>query len=165
MRKIFLSKNISLNMPKNMLISLKNCKNRQRLGALPPDPLVSGGWGLRFQTPTSVILRCAFFSLHMPTKAKKSFGLNQTTYFLVIIAGVHQAFGVVKSMLYFVCHNYGIYNHRFQFFSFVPPTHFALAPPLTTRRILLPFYPTLIRRQKKAVTEASASSSDETDGI
>jgi len=49
-RKIFLSRNLSSNMPRNVLISLKNCKNCQTLGrqsrppclqrlrALPPDP-------------------------------------------------------------------------------------------------------------------------------
>jgi len=29
-------------MPKSVLFLLKNCKNRQNLGALPPDPLASG---------------------------------------------------------------------------------------------------------------------------
>jgi len=37
--------------PKNVLFSLKNCKNRQTLEAQPPDPRTSGGWGLRLQTP------------------------------------------------------------------------------------------------------------------
>jgi len=60
-------------MPKNMLFSLKNCKNRQMLGALPSDSLASGCWGLLPQTPTSVILLCKFFSLHLPTRSD-SFG-------------------------------------------------------------------------------------------
>jgi len=30
-------------MPKNVLFSLKNCKNRQTLRALLPDPFASGG--------------------------------------------------------------------------------------------------------------------------
>jgi len=38
-------------MPKNMLFSLENCKNRQTSGALPPDPLSSGVWGLSLQNP------------------------------------------------------------------------------------------------------------------
>jgi len=33
-------------MLKNALF-LKNRKNRRALGAPPPDPLASGGWGLR----------------------------------------------------------------------------------------------------------------------
>jgi len=37
-------------MPKNALILLKNRKNRRALGALPPDPLASGGWGFSPQT-------------------------------------------------------------------------------------------------------------------
>jgi len=53
---------------KNVLFSLKNCKNRQKLEALPPDPLASGGWEIRPQTPTSIILHCDFFSLHLLTK-------------------------------------------------------------------------------------------------
>jgi len=54
-------------MPKSVLFSLKNCKHRQTLGALSPDPLASGGWALSPQTLTSVILHCEFFSLHLPT--------------------------------------------------------------------------------------------------
>jgi len=38
-------------MPKNALFLLKNRKNRRALGAPHPDPLASGGWGLRTQTP------------------------------------------------------------------------------------------------------------------
>jgi len=36
------------NMHKNtlFLLKLKYCKNRQVLGASPPDPLASGGWEL-----------------------------------------------------------------------------------------------------------------------
>jgi len=37
------SRNLSLNMPKNALFLLKNCKNRRALGCLPPTPLASGG--------------------------------------------------------------------------------------------------------------------------
>jgi len=40
-------------MPKNALLLLKNRKNRRALGAPPPDPLASGGWGLRLQTPAT----------------------------------------------------------------------------------------------------------------
>jgi len=40
-------------MPKNVLFSLKNCKNRQTLRALLPDP-------------TSVILHCKFFFCTCP---------------------------------------------------------------------------------------------------
>jgi len=43
MIKIFLSRNLSLNMPKNVLFLLKNCKNRQTLWVLPTGPLASGG--------------------------------------------------------------------------------------------------------------------------
>jgi len=37
--------------PKYALFLLKNRKNRRALGARPPDPLASGGWGLCPQTP------------------------------------------------------------------------------------------------------------------
>jgi len=50
---MFQSRNLSLNMPKNALFLLKNCKNRRALGAPPPDPLASGGWGIRPQTPVT----------------------------------------------------------------------------------------------------------------
>jgi len=33
-------------MPKIAIFLLKNRKNPQALGAPPPDPLTSGGWGL-----------------------------------------------------------------------------------------------------------------------
>jgi len=96
-------------MPKNMLISLKNCKNRQTL------------WGAAVQTPISVILHCKFFFLHLPHKSQT---LSKSTkipnYFLVIILGVHQAFVVEKlcCILYATVTDYGNYSHRFQFFSF-----------------------------------------------
>jgi len=81
-------------MPKNVLFSLKNCKNRQTLMALPPDPLTSGGWEIRPQTPTLVIFHCKLFTLHLSTRID-SFGIDQKVLrVLVIIAGVHQAFGV-----------------------------------------------------------------------
>jgi len=40
-------------MPKNILFMLKNCKNRQALGAPPPppDPLTSDIWGLQSTNP------------------------------------------------------------------------------------------------------------------
>jgi len=77
-------------MPKNVLFSLKNCENRQAL------PLDSGGWGLRPQTPTPVILHYKFCSLHMST-CSDSFGIDQKAWnVLGIIAGVHQAFDVKK---------------------------------------------------------------------
>jgi len=86
-----------------VLFSLKSCKNHQTLGALASDLLASGGWELRPQTLTSVFLHCDFFSLHLPTN-HKLMESNKRPYFLVIIAEMHQAFGVEKNMLYFVCH-------------------------------------------------------------
>jgi len=89
-------------MLKNVLFLLKNCKNRQTLRALPPDPLASGGWRIR-PRPPSVILHWKFFSLHLDTRSN-SFGIDQKVlYVLVIIAGVHQAFGKEKIMLHFLC--------------------------------------------------------------
>jgi len=88
---VFLSRNFSLNMPKNVLFSIKNCKNHQTLGDLPPDHLVSGGWGLRPQTPTSVILHCEFFS----ATAHKSQTYSKSTkrpYFLVLYRTEHLIF-------------------------------------------------------------------------
>jgi len=44
--------------------------------------------GLRLQTPTSVILHCEFFSLHLPTKAQILLESTKRPSFLVIIVGV-----------------------------------------------------------------------------
>jgi len=52
--------------------------------------------------PTSVNLHFEFFSLHLPTKARTLSESTKIPYFLVIITGVHQTFGVEKIMLHFV---------------------------------------------------------------
>jgi len=91
-------------MPKNVLFSLKNCKNRQKTGA---DPLASGGWGIRPQTPTSVIQQCKFFSLHLPTKHKHRLFRNQLNDLLfleLLYSGNAPGFRRRKIMLHFVCH-------------------------------------------------------------
>jgi len=99
-----MQKNLSLNMPKNVLLSLKNCKNLQTLGALPPYSLTSDGWGLGPQTPTSVILHCES-SFCIRQQSTDSFEINiKIPYLLVIITGVHQDFCIEKIMLHFVCH-------------------------------------------------------------
>jgi len=93
-------------MPKNVLFSLKICKNRQT---------------------TPVILHCKFFSVHLPTRSD-SFGIDQKgLYVLVIIAVMLQAFGVKKLCCISYAKDYGNYNCRCQFFSFCPP------PPLILR--------------------------------
>jgi len=66
-------------MPKNVFFLLKNCKNCQKLGALPLDHFAFGGWGLRPQTPTLVILHYEIFSLHL--QSTDSFGINQKMVF------------------------------------------------------------------------------------
>jgi len=63
---------------------------------------IANRWGLCPKTPTSIILHCGFFSLHLPTKH----GLFQNrpkVLFSCNYGGRHQAFGVEKIMLYFVC--------------------------------------------------------------
>jgi len=95
-------------MPKTVLLSLKNGKNRQTLGALLPDLLASGGWGGRPPTPQTPIPPFLFFFLPLSPKLcpqiTDSFGINKAPYFLLIIAEVHQAYVVEKDMLYFVSH-------------------------------------------------------------
>jgi len=51
-----------------VLFSRKNCKNHQTLEDLLPNPLASGGWKLRLQTHTSIIMQCKFFFLHLPKR-------------------------------------------------------------------------------------------------
>jgi len=108
-------------MPKNVLFLLKNCQTLGGSAPRPPCPRRLGA-----QTPTSVILHCEFFSLHCPQSTEST----KRPYFLVIIAGVHQVFGVKKLCCISYATDYENYNHRFPFFRFVPPTNFALAPPL-----------------------------------
>jgi len=87
-----------------VLFLLKNCKNRQTLGALSPEPLASGGWRFRPQDshishPTLRILLSA-----SPHKTQTLSESTKRPYFLIIKAGVNQTFGVEKIMLHFVCH-------------------------------------------------------------
>jgi len=56
-------------MPKNVLFSLKICKNLQTLRSVP-------------QTSTSDILHCEFFFLHLPTKHR--FFRNQPKYLIYL---------------------------------------------------------------------------------
>jgi len=103
------------------------------LGLCPQTPLhpAARGSASRHPYPSSYIVNS---SLCICSQITDSFGIKQRHYFLVIRAGrVHQALGVEKNTLHFVCHRlpYGNYNHRFQFFLFCPhPTHFSLAAPL-----------------------------------
>jgi len=120
-------------MPKNVLFTLKNCKNHQTLGALPADPLASGR-RLGAPPPGSHISHPAFLILllRLPTLTD-TFESIKRPYVLVIIVGVHQAFGVEKLCCISYATDFGNYNHGFFYFSFCPPpTHFALAPPLAT---------------------------------
>jgi len=67
-----------------------------------PLPVAAGGSALRLPHQSS-ILYCKFFSLHLLTHTH-SFGIDQKDlYVLVIIAGMHQVFGVKKNMLHFLC--------------------------------------------------------------
>jgi len=62
-------------------------------GALPPDPLAFSGWGLCPQNPISHPALQIIFSA--PVHALRLFWNRPKDLFgLVIIAGVHQAFGV-----------------------------------------------------------------------
>jgi len=88
-------------MPKKVLFSSKNCKNRQTLGDMFPELLASDGWGLRLQTPTPVILHCKFSSLHLPTK-NRSFGIIQNTLFSCNYNGNAPGFWHRKIMLHFI---------------------------------------------------------------
>jgi len=112
-------------MPKNVLFLLKNCKNRLTLGGSAPRPLCLRRMGLRSQTSTSVILHCKVFSLQLPTRPH-SFGIAQKALYVlvIIIAGVHQAFGVERLCCISYGKDYGNFNYRFQFFSFCLPHSF-----------------------------------------
>jgi len=113
------------NMPKSILLSLKNCKNRQTLGALSPDHLASGGWKLSLKIPTSVILHCEFFSLHLLTNHRLFRNQTKTLFSCNYSGSAPDIRCRKKNLLYYVCHRlpYGNQNHRFQTFSFFPPPH------------------------------------------
>jgi len=119
-------------MPKNVLFSLKNCKNRHTLEALPPEPLASGGWGLHPQTPTSVILHCKFFlsalahTLRFFWNDQKGLVICSCNY-----SGSAPGFRRKKNYAVFLMLKTAkIIIIGFNFFCFVLPTHFVLAPPL-----------------------------------
>jgi len=107
-------------MPKNVLFSLQIVKIAKRWGSTP-RPLASGGWELRPQTPTSIILHCEF-SLASAHKAQTISELTRRPHF-VIIAGVHQAFGVEYNCSAFriIPQTTEIITIGFNFFRFVPP--------------------------------------------
>jgi len=120
-------------MPKNLLISIKNYKNRQtlgrplclwRLGAPPPEPLISH--------PTLSILLPA--SIHK--KHKLFFGINQITLFSCNYSGSAPDFPRTRNYAAFrMPQTTEIITIGFNFFCFVspppPPIHFTLAPPLS----------------------------------
>jgi len=125
-----------------VLFSLKNCKNRQTLGAPPPRP------------PTLVNLHFEF-SLHLPINVQILSESTKRPYFLVIIAGVHQVFGVEKICCSLYAKNYGNYNDRFQYFSFCLPPPLILRwrrlcpPPTKTAEIK-------VKNRRKSAEEAKA---------
>jgi len=119
-------------MPKNVLFSLKNCKNRQKLGALPSYPLSSGGWGLRFHTPTLVILHIVNCSLCICLQSTDSFGINQKTLFSCNYSGSTTGFQCRKNYAAFRMPQTMTIGFNFFVLS-PPPTNFALAPPLAAQ--------------------------------
>jgi len=72
----------------------KAVRSLQRRGLRPRTPVDLRRLGALSPGPTSVILHCEFFSLHLPAAGTSSFRINQKTlqYFLVIIAEVHLGF-------------------------------------------------------------------------
>jgi len=109
-----------------VLFSLKNCKIRQTLGALPPDPLASDGWGIM---PSEPHISQSILRIVLSASAHKAQTLSESTkkpYFLVIIAKCtdrknYAAFRKPQTT--------EIITIGFNLFRFVP-THFALASPL-----------------------------------
>jgi len=93
-RKIFLSRILSLIMPKNVLFSLKNCKNCQTLGVLPPDPLVfaDGGSAPRPPHQSSNIVNSS------------AYRIDQKILFSCNYSGSAPCFRRRKIVLHFVCH-------------------------------------------------------------
>jgi len=113
-------------MPKNVLFSLKNCKNRQKLGALLPDPLAFGGSAPRppHQSPNIVN---SFLCIY--PQSTDYFGIDLKTFFLVI-AGVHQAFGVEKlCCISYTPQTTEMITIDFNFFRLVPHSFCAGAAP------------------------------------
>jgi len=109
-------------MPKNVLFSLKNCKNRQTLGALSPDPLCLRRLGAPPPDPhINHLTYCEYCSLCICLQSTDSFGINQKTLFSCNYSWSAPGFRRRKIMLHFVCHRLRKLincSHRFQFFSF-----------------------------------------------
>jgi len=133
-RKIFLRRNLSL-MPENVLFLLKNCKNRQTLGSAP-KPLYLWRMGASPPDPPHQSSYIVNSSLCICLQSTDSFEINQKIYFLVIIAGVHQAsFRPRKNYAAFLMPQITeiITILGFNFFVLLPPpTHFPMAPPLAS---------------------------------
>jgi len=90
-RKIFLSRNLSLNMPKNVLISLKNCKNRQTLGLCSQTPLppAAGGSAPRPPHQSSYIVN---YSLCICPQKHRNFRIKPKYLFSCNYSGSVQDF-------------------------------------------------------------------------
>jgi len=100
-------------MPKNVLFSLKNCKIRQNLAALFPAP--------RLLHQSSYIVNSFLCTaLKAQTLSKSTNGPS----FLLIITGVHQAFGVENYIAFLMPQTTEIITIDFNFFRFLPPPPF-----------------------------------------
>ena len=73
----------------------KKMQNFQALGALPPDPRASGGWGLRPQTPT-----------HSPPKRISAYARGN--FILFIIISIFVAFALSNFFRSFRCKPYDV---------------------------------------------------------
>jgi len=88
-------------MPKNVLFWLKNCKNRQTLESLPQNPLLQAAGGSAPRSPhhSSYIVNSSLCICPQNTQTLSE--SIKRPYFLVIIAKVHQTFGVEKNYVAF----------------------------------------------------------------
>jgi len=116
-KKIVLSRNLSLNMPKNALFLFKIIKIAKRWVSASRPPCLRRGGGAPPAPPPNTLPFVFFF-----------FFFDQRPYILVIIAGVHllhQAFGSVKKKLCYILYatDYGNYTKVSVFFVLSPPPH------------------------------------------
>jgi len=73
---MFKSRNLSPNMPKSTLLSIKNRKNRPALGVPPPDPLCLRRLGVRLQTPAVALISLRIPCYALNYKAQSTLGVH-----------------------------------------------------------------------------------------
>jgi len=104
-------------MPKNVLISFKNCKNRQTLGSAPRPPC------LRRRPPHQTLW--ILLSSASALQSTDSFGIIQKILFSCNYSGSAPGFRLRKNYAAFcMLQTTKIINIGFNFFRFVPPLIF-----------------------------------------